>query len=313
MRQYHLLGLAVVGGVMLMAPRLVGAHSAVGPCADCHTMHNSQNGSPENLAGPQPHLLKMTCVGCHARTTNESNGRATSAGGPAAPQVGPQVAGQIYQLSGGYFNVDGGLADATTHNLADLGGSVDSQMSGSTAPGGSSFAIENSSAPGKPLLQCVSCHDSTIGHAQADLARTGTSTSSYRMLGRGGQYVVGQGDIDFEAGSGQNKYDADSMNKFCATCHGLFHSATGSSGAWVRHPTDVSTTVYAPANYTGTDKVVPVGDAGSGKTNMVMCLSCHRPHGNANLDMIRFTYNGSANLANDGTTSQGCETCHGPK
>ena len=314
MKLYRLRGLAVVVGLVLLVARQAGAHSATGPCADCHTMHNSQDGAMENLAGPQAFLLKLSCIGCHAYTTNLlATGRADGTGGPAAPQVGPQVAGGGAQLSGGYFNVTGGAADSNTHNVADLSGAVaDSVLlanGATTAPGGA-FAIDNGS--GAPVLRCDSCHDPAIGHATADSVRAGDATSSYRMLHRGAQYVSGTGDGIFEAGVGSNQYNAASMNLFCATCHGIFHGAagTGSSGAWIRHPTDVSTSAYG-ANYNGSDKVVPVGDAGS--TDMVMCLSCHRPHGNANPDMLRFAYDGTSNLAGDVTASQGCETCHGVK
>lgn len=317
MRQRHLLGLAVVAGAMLLVPGLVSAHSGAGACADCHTMHNSQDGLQVNTAGPQDNLLKFSCIGCHAYTTNlPATGRADGSTGPAAPQVGPQVASSGAVLSGGYLSTGGGAEDGRTHNVADLfavNTGADSLITSGNSPGGG-FAIDDGS--GAPLLRCESCHDLDIGHAPADSARAGNATSSYRMLHRGAQYVAGTGDLNFEAGGGQNQYNAASMNSFCATCHGTFHglantdSVGDGSGAWIRHPTDVTTNAYG-ANYDGSNKIVPVGDAGN--TNQVMCLSCHRPHGNANGDMLRFSYNGTDNIAGDLTASLGCETCHGVK
>ena len=314
MKYPNLLGLATVAVAMLLMPNLVDAHSGTGPCVDCHTMHNSQNGIADPN-GPQSSLLKFSCVGCHTLHDNGSNGRATT--GVAAPQVFPLNIPPVVEISGGYFR-NGAGEHGMTHNVAELfviNTGADSLMTatGATTSPGGSFAINNGS--GAPSLVCTSCHDQAVGHAAAGSLRAGTAVSSYRMLGRGGQYVAGQGDVDFEAGAGHNQYDAASMDLFCAKCHGLFHGAagTGSSGAWIRHPTEVSTNTYAPANYTGLDKVVPVGNIDTNKY-YVMCLSCHRPHGNANLDMLRFGYNnGADNLAGDAGASQGCETCHGVK
>ena len=165
-------------------------------------------------------------------------------------------------------------------------------------------------------MTCLHCHDLTIGHAPADQPRTGIATSSYRMLKNFGAavYVSGTGDIDFEdpGSGGQNLYDAASMNLFCASCHGGFHAGNqGGPSPWLRHPTDVSASI-APQNYTFATSVieVPVDSA----TDEVMCISCHRPHGNANLDMLRFGYNNTTdNEAGDTTASVGCETCHGVK
>lgn len=314
MTRSNLLGMVFVAGLMLVTPRLAGAHSATGPCADCHTMHNSQDGAWVMLDGPQPKLLKFDCKGCHARTFNQANGRASSAGGPAAPQVGPQVAGGGPENSGGYFSISGAAADATTHNVLDLGAPADSLILGTTAPGGT-FTLKNGA---DPVLTCGDCHDLNIGHAPANSARAGDATSSYRMLHRDAQYVSGTGNFDFEAGPGQNLYDAASMNLFCATCHGFFHglantdSNTDGSGAWVRHPSNVTTNGYGDS-YIGDNQVVPVGDAGGAGTNQVMCLSCHRPHGNSRPDMLRFSYNGTDNRAGDAIASLGCETCHGTK
>lgn len=324
MSRNNLFGVVAVTWVLLLTPAMVMGHSGFGPCVDCHIMHDSQNGNPVNPDGPQPTLLKFSCIGCHAYTTNlPATGRADSSGGPAAPQVGPMAGTGGVQLSGGYFSTGGASQDGQTHNVSDLftaTSGADSLMQSATAPGGT-FPTDNGF--GGAVLSCKSCHDLAIGHAAAGSARSGNATSSYRMLHRGTRYVVGTGDSNFEAGSGQNTYNADSMNKFCATCHGGFHglpntdSNGNGTGAWVRHPTDVNTSVYAPKLYTGDKKVVPVGTVdGTGAVDgagMVMCLSCHRPHGNANADMLRFAYDGTANAAGDLVESVGCETCHGMK
>ena len=40
-----------------------------GGCANCHTMHNSQNGNTVFADGPQLSLLNNTCIGCHSHTS----------------------------------------------------------------------------------------------------------------------------------------------------------------------------------------------------------------------------------------------------
>ncbi|MGM0416361.1 MAG: hypothetical protein ACQEQK_05335 [Thermodesulfobacteriota bacterium] len=37
-----------------------------GPCSNCHTMHNSQNGEDVSGSGPNQALLNNDCVGCHS-------------------------------------------------------------------------------------------------------------------------------------------------------------------------------------------------------------------------------------------------------
>jgi hypothetical protein len=44
---------------------------------------------------------------------------------------------------------------------------------------------------------------------------------------------------------------------------------------------------------------------------MVMCLSCHRPHGSPYKDILRRDYD--LMIANDSSKSGGCFTCHSYK
>lgn len=95
-----------------------------GPCSSCHTMHNSQDGSPftfEDTETPNAGLLKTTCLGCHAQ-------------GAATPTVmiGPNKVPQVMHggatdLAGGNFGyitgmVGSGAADSKGHNIAALTG-----------------------------------------------------------------------------------------------------------------------------------------------------------------------------------------------
>jgi len=123
----------------------------------------------------------------------------------------------------------------------------------------------------------------------------------------------------------------NSMSGFCATCHGVFHSMgseNGTSGAFLRHPSDwVIPNSGEYAAYTTYDISAPVArptvTAASATvapgTDMVMCLSCHEAHATQYDYMLRFnyTYDGTGNMQAgayaDQATAQGeggCLACH---
>lgn len=126
----------------------------------------------------------------------------------------------------------------------------------------------------------------------------------------------------------------DSINGLCAKCHGDFHGvyAAGAGqdndGSWIRHPTDVdlSTATYTGteyASYTAYQLTVPVGAVAYDTapiTNprvdggIVLCISCHRAHGSANDDLLRWSYNGMiAGSATSSGAGTGCFVCHSTK
>jgi predicted CXXCH cytochrome family protein len=105
------------------------AHAKVtGPCANCHTMHNSQAGSPmvEYGAGetwgstePQPALLRGTCLGCHGQG---GSSKILTIGGSEIPQVyhtdsTDLAAGNFAYILGAKGS---GASDAKGHNVIDI-------------------------------------------------------------------------------------------------------------------------------------------------------------------------------------------------
>lgn len=103
-----------------------------GRCDNCHTMHNSQNGSaispygaegkPWKEAGPHDALTRGTCLGCHGM--GESS-KIVNIDGSQIPQVYHQDPSG--DLAGGNFayilGAKGtGASDAKGHNVIDLGG-----------------------------------------------------------------------------------------------------------------------------------------------------------------------------------------------
>ncbi len=170
-----------------------------GPCANCHTMHNSQNNVIVGKSSPQKALLKSDCLGCHASGGSEA---IVILGGSSFPQVYHQA---VEDLAGGNFAYitglktggDGGSGDQYGHNVVTIPGiSVDS-ITNSFAPG----AFSNGH-PGRVFenagITCAGakgCHgirgnglspmDAIRGahHADAEGVANGSDVaSSYRFL-----------------------------------------------------------------------------------------------------------------------------------
>lgn len=126
----------------------------------------------------------------------------------------------------------------------------------------------------------------------------------------------------------------NTMTGFCCGCHGNFHAQnteSDGSGSWIRHPSDAAIKdkgEYAHAfdlDGNGThiyNPLVPVArlslsDSGPSDTvnigsDMVMCLSCHVPHGSPNDDLLRWDYLGECE-AGGPAADCGCMQCHTQK
>ncbi len=326
-----LTGMLVAGAFVL--PGLAGA-AMQGVCSNCHTMHNSQNGAAMNASGgvntPYDHLLKGSgCAGCHIQgvSNDASTGRATTGAAIGAPQVDDTA----NTLSGGYFSLS--TVDNTHHNVTDAGMTADGALA--TAPGGGT-------TPTASPIACTSCHTGGGHHAnQGNDSATwldGTSVgASFRFLS--GVQGVEDADFGVETSTDANVYYGEAraagsdtagngtISELCGRCHGAFHTDnTGNlsnNGVWLRHPTDVDMPTAYETNYgTAYNPAIPVATTNTANTTfskagfqaseaVVICLSCHVAHGNANADMLRFDY--SLNQAGDTTQATGCETCHGKK
>jgi len=142
------------------------AHSAItGECSNCHTMHNSQNGSimadygatgqPWKGTGPYEALTRGDCLGCHGIGTSNI----VTIGGSEIPQVYHTSAAD--DLAGGNFayilgTKGSGASDAKGHNVTDLG-NLDDTLD--YAPGW--FPREHDNAVTSNNLTCagsIGCH-----------------------------------------------------------------------------------------------------------------------------------------------------------
>lgn len=94
-----------------------------GNCANCHTMHNSQNGTHmilylapgETDTNPKQLLLRGTCLGCHGRNTGSNIDPTTGA---------PQVLHTGTDLAAGNFRYLSS-SDNRGHNVIDTGNQED--------------------------------------------------------------------------------------------------------------------------------------------------------------------------------------------
>ncbi len=173
--QNVLLRFLLIPAILLAVPTLVYARVA-GPCANCHTMHNSQNNAEQVIIGDntsidvgwtpggafqgtavdvtaQDYLLKTDCVGCHSSPSSGPNTRIIDMGGNASFKV-PIVwnigdtGNSASDLAGGNFSYVATLGDEYGHNVLGISGR-DGNFLTTPAPGFSA---------GKGCLG--SCHES---------------------------------------------------------------------------------------------------------------------------------------------------------
>ena len=191
---------------------------------------------------------------------------------------------------------------------------------------------------------CQGCHLSPAHHADDSATVIGAESSStdgyYRFLSGHGPNAYNHGvcgieDSDWQAiksSSNHNEYlgfsalktfpislsSGHTMTAFCCGCHGNFHIEQ-SSGEWIRHPSDAvipNEGEYQSAFSAGYDPLVPVARPSLSTvsptveigTDMVMCLSCHRPHGSPYYKLMRWDYKNWP-----GSGYDGCGKCHTSK
>ncbi|MBI5665667.1 MAG: hypothetical protein HZC49_11375 [Nitrospirae bacterium] len=320
--------------VLLSVVLTYGLANAVvtGVCSTCHTMHDSQGGADQGASGTQGYLLTGGCYACH-----------TTGGASGAPKIdgtadNTGTGSGALSDAGGDVNA-GGADQDTRHDI------VPADTFAMTPPGYTSgLTWTNQKVTCDGTFGCHGKHGATPG--VKGLHHTG-SGSAYRFLyvqagntGADGTAVNGLESTTWEAGgaltSDHNVYDSDggdSISSFCANCHGGFHAPgnTGAASPFTRHPTDEEAVVanidgagwafssaeidQTPMGFTSAQITAGMvtTDATTGTpyttgNGKAICLSCHRAHGSAEKDLLRFTY--SSMNAGNSTNNTGCETCH---
>ncbi|MDY6933981.1 MAG: cytochrome c3 family protein [Spirochaetota bacterium] len=324
--------IALIAMIGFIAVAMVGyfANQAMagvgGVCSNCHTMHNSQGGVPVDADGPNEVLLNNDCIGCHTSAASDPLDDVNN-----TPFVMLSGASDDNCLAGGFFTTANPLDD-NGNNTHDIGATAD--------PAGFNSAetpwYTGNTGDGLGCAGTNGCHgNQTDLNDMAAIAGGHHNTSlAYRMLYIGTAGVLGTPASDYEEaliGTGgvvtdpHNVYSAGvldpSISELCAKCHGDFHNESGTTedcGAaspWIRHPTDVDipgtwaigdeTNDLTRSDY----KNNPVGFVGGTETGerRATCLSCHRAHGTANNDLLRWDY-GTQVAA--GGNAYGCLGCH---
>lgn len=274
MKRFILLSLClfVAVGVLLLNEERAGS-VVTGPCSNCHTMHDSQNGQQVTTGGPYMYLLKGDCIWCHSG----ASGQLSTAGAPIVYHTSdPTSTGPGATLAGGDFYwvaSAGGADDAKGHNVAGLAG-PDGNIVTNPPPG---YNIANSpynrgnwlssqtqvTCAGSTGNIITGCHGDPNtgafgGHhlnvtGGSDVITGTTVYNSYRFL----YGIYGYEDADwqwtasptdhneyFGVNGNQNNNNPHTISSFCSQCHGNFHQGTGQGGAygtgspWYRHPTD---------------------------------------------------------------------------
>lgn len=262
----HMLMAIVALSAAVALPSLATAKVS-GACGDCHTMHNSQDGSAmasdgafgttEAGTAERGVLLRYGCVGCHTGTNSGGDVPFVLS---TAPTYGTDT------LAGGNFkwaNDD----DSYGHNVS--GANTADAALGNTPPGGTELASQ---------LTCagtIGCHGDRTeadqfgavagghhGSGGDTTTLTGYTITSghstdmsdaFRMLA-GIKGIEENGWEYAPTATKHNQYfgvdrtaDTDtadgSISALCAQCHGEFHNGSGNvsttfGSPWVRHPTD---------------------------------------------------------------------------
>jgi predicted CXXCH cytochrome family protein len=187
---------------------------------------------------------------------------------------------------------------------------------------------------------CQGCHYNVYHHNDNGIYRF--LSTGHESGGSAAYYVEGDEDSDWEQTTATHNWykgvvgpvnggtlaTTHSISTFCGGCHKDFHREAyigGTSSPWIRHPTDIAlptTSEYSaysfndPPTYSNYKTEAPVAwtdpkNTGNRGTPIVMCLSCHRPHGTDQPDMLRWDYDNM--IAGGGTNSTGCFTCHTTK
>jgi hypothetical protein len=350
--------------VCLPALPLPGTAAVTGLCSNCHTMHNSQQGAPVaytlDSAGqpvlreePFARLLKTDCVGCHTHPGPET---IVTVGETRIPIVFnltqpnyPPDGSNASTLAGGNFHWLG-QGDQYGHNVHGISG-PDSRLA--YAPGGvarTDECLHCHATLATPQSGCNGCHD-PHHHAAGTGPVAGREAGWYRFLGSVMQRdqgplpspegVVGIEDPAWEqaplpnlhntyqgkSGPYASYLESGSISQKCAGCHGVYHGATTTDSAWIRHPVDRTIPLGGEfADFTTYNPLVPVarptvgeGDADFTTINhgsdLVSCISCHRAHGSPYPAMLRWGYRAWPGF--DSHTGKpavnGCAVCHTAK
>lgn len=340
----------VAGLILVLILFLPGNAFAIqGACYNCHTMHNSQDGSMA-VGGPSPKLLLGSgCIGCHTGTNDGSNSI------PYVLSTGAPTFGSNTLAGGNFYWVadSGGNDDTKGHNVYGIATQDANIDTTEGAPGNPNSCADSCHVTlATSTGACMGCHLNPAHHSNSSgyvevapwyrwLAKCndGAADSTYGVKG------IEDDDWNYETGTDHNEYlgvagghtatqsiTNYNMTGFCCGCHGNFHVEQDGGSKWIRHPSDYvipNSGEYAAAfggggadSYDATVPVArPAGFTWAGgssnavtiNSDMVMCLSCHVAHGSPYPDMLRWDYDLMIVGTEGGGQGKGCFVCHTQK
>jgi hypothetical protein len=304
---------------------------------------------------PLVNLLKTDCIGCHsdpgAETIVDNGGSTVPIVLNLIEPTYPPDGSSTSALAGGNFHwlLNG---DAYGHNVFGVAGE-DLRFPPTQSPGGAvrtGDCVHCHGTLSSPQSGCEGCHVAEHHAGSADVV-TGRDSGWYRFLGsvmqRDDQLeptpegVIGIEAPDWEqrplvdrhntyqgsSGPYVSYLDSGSISQKCVGCHGQFHKETTANSTWIRHPVDVA--IPDSGEFIGLNNynpLVPVArpnisseDAAFANVNrgsdLVSCISCHRPHGSPYPAMLRWAYRDwPGNDSHTGLSAlNGCAVCHTSK
>ncbi|MCL4534136.1 MAG: hypothetical protein M1370_03125 [Bacteroidetes bacterium] len=256
-------------------------------CAGCHRAHTGYSS-----------LLKISseyglCTSCHA-----------SAGAATTDVVDGTLSGGG-NLNGGLFNV--ATTGATSIHTVNTGVTTVPDYNATDTMGSGTGTLTRA-------LNCTSCHDP---HGNAN----------YRMLLGG---LDGKATVSVTSNETVASYTATNWatgtTQFCASCHNLdkVSSATGDSSGVHRHFVDVQLSTYGGSQGPLTT-ILPMQNSTPGTVSnaVVVCMTCHKPHGTSVTNLGTNNYSAGVTIANVSIDTTGnptyllrmnnrgvCEDCH---
>jgi hypothetical protein len=207
------------------------------PCSDCHTMHNSQNGSAVDTSGANEFLLTRQCLECHTAAPAES---VSSFGAPKVLSTGAPT----LNLAGGDFYWVT-TNDSFGHNVIELGGGRDGTLG--RPPGHHAQGWENTPGPGTGAdLACggaYGCHGNrtrmldggtdnplvaiTGAHHENDNTAAVTQLTTAATTGTSYRFLLGTLGTENNGASAWQNLDQNTHNEY----YGAAQPLDGSQGA----------------------------------------------------------------------------------
>ncbi len=246
----------------------------IGPCSNCHTMHNSQNSkSVTSDNSTYNALTKGNCLGCHTGINNGNNtipyvystteptfGNDTLAGGnfywvkkddTKGHNVFPdnpddflsKAPGALIESCGTnccHNNLSGVVSNAGYDSLNGRQGCTKCHMvNGQTGPIGYHHA-QNPAATGSGwrYINSFPWYRFLSGHITGEgHGVVGIEDAKWNYHATSDSHNEYAGKADTDGGWGFSNL-GNTMTAYCTGCHGLFHDEQGGGSPWIRHPSD---------------------------------------------------------------------------